>query len=398
MSRIAIVAAKRNPFGKFLGTLAGLSATDLAVESSRAALQQSGLSAQDIEATVFGNVLQSSVDAIYLPRHVGLKLGVPMDRPALGVNRLCGSGFEAIAQGAYLLMNEGMNCVLVGGSESMSQVPYVLRGARTGYRMGPGEVEDYLTGALTDSHVKLPMALTAENLAEKYGISREMVDAYSLKSQQRAAKAWDRGFFKDEVAPVVLESKKGKTEFLRDEHMRAETTLESLAKLPALFKKGGTVHAGSASGIVDGASSLILCNENFAKSKNLKILAFVESWAFVGCDPSIMGIGPVPAAKKALEKLSAKRGKKIAVSDMKRVEINEAFAAQYLAVERELELDPEKTNVNGGAIAIGHPLAASGARLTSTLIYELKALGGGFGLAAACIGGGQGMAVIIEVV
>jgi acetyl-CoA acyltransferase 2 len=254
-----------------------------------------------------------------------------------------------------------------------------------------------MTAALTDAYAKLPMALTAENLAEQYKISRSAVDEYSLLSQKRAADAWQRGFFKNEVAPVPIETKKGIVEFSRDEHMRPESTIEGIAKLQPLFKKNGTVHAGSSSGIVDGAASLILCTEQFAKERGLAELGSVESWAFVGCDPTIMGIGPVPASLKALDRLSEKHGKRRTIQDLKRVEVNEAFAAQYLAVEKELNLKRELTNVNGGAIAIGHPLAASGARLTSTLLYELRAQGGGLGLATACIGGGQGMAVIVEV-
>lgn len=394
---LVLVAAKRTPFGAFGGALMALSATDLAERAARAALEQLGAKPEELDATVWGNVAQTSVDAIYLARHVGLRLGMPIDRPALTVNRLCGSGFEAIVQGAYLIRNEGMKAILVGGAESMSQAPYALRGARWGYRMGNQEVEDTLTASLVDTHVKLPMAITAENLAVKYGFGREDCDKFALSSQQRATAAWNAGFMSDEIAPVKLTTRKGETLFERDEHMRADSSLEALAKLKPVFKKDGVVTAGNASGITDGACALILTTASHAKSKGWKPLGRLAAWGFVGCDPSIMGIGPVPATRKALERWSASSGSKKSVADFKRVEVNEAFASQFLAVQKELELSPDKTNVEGGAISIGHPLGASGARLVTHLLYTLARLGGGAGLGSACIGGGQGMSVIVEV-
>ena len=394
---LVFVAARRTPFGKFGGSFSQLSATDLAVEASKACLAQSGLQASDIDASVFGNVIQSSPDAIYLARHVALKIGAALETPALTVNRLCGSGFEAVVQGAYLLGSGEAQCVLVGGSENMTQVPYVLRGARFGYRMGNSEIEDALHTGLVDSYTGLPMAITAENLAERYKISRAEVDAYALRSQQGAASAWAKGLFADEVSPVILASKKGETRIEKDEHLRPETTAEGLAKLPSLFKKDGTVTAGTASGIVDGACALILTRRSFAEKKGLKILGSLKAWGSSGCDPKVMGIGPVPATYKALKHYQQLHSKTIGIKDFRRVEVNEAFAAQYLAVEKELGLDPARTNLNGGAIAIGHPLAASGARLTAHLLYDLKRLGGGLGLASACIGGGQGMSLVVEV-
>lgn len=394
---LVFVAAKRNPFGTFGGTLKDLTATDLAVLAAKATLQQSGLRAQDLDAVVMGNVVQSSKDAPYLARHVGLRVGMADSHIALTVNRLCGSGFEAIVQGAYLLREEKMQAVLVGGSENMSQIPYVLRGARFGYRMGHGELEDAMTATLTDSYVNLPMAMTAENLAVKYGISREMVDAYALKSQKGAALAWQNGWMNDEISPVSIEGKKGTVSFEKDEHMRPESTLESLAKLKPVFKKDGVVSAGNASGITDGACALILTTEKFAKEKNLKVLGRLACWGISGCDPSLMGIGPVPATQIALKRYSEITGAAKNIHSFKRIEVNEAFAAQYLAVEKVLEINPAISNVDGGAIAIGHPLAASGARLTTHLLYTLKRLGGGAGLASACIGGGQGMSVVVEV-
>jgi acetyl-CoA acetyltransferase family protein len=390
------VAAKRTPFGTFGGSLLKFSATDLAVIASKAALAQSGLKAEDLDAVVMGNVAQSSADAIYLARHVGLKIGMLQSKPALIVNRLCGSGFEAIAQGAYLLAMENCEAVLVGGTESMSQIPYILRQARFGYRLGHGELEDYLTASLTDSFTKMPMAITAENLADKYNISRSEVDSFALRSQQRAHQAWESGDFKDEVCGVEITSSKGTKVFARDEHIRAETTIEGLNKLSPLFKAQGTVTAGTASGICDGAAALILCKRSFAEKKSLTILGKLNAWAAAGCDPSIMGIGPVPATQEVLSRWSKKCGQNKSVADFDFVEVNEAFGAQFLAVAKELKLDMEKTNTCGGAIAIGHPLAASGARLVSHLLYKLKRHQKNVALATACIGGGQGMSVIVE--
>ena len=394
---LVFVAAKRTPFGSFGGSLSDLSANDLGVLSSKAAIEQSGIPASDIEASIFGNVCQTSSDAIYCARHIALKNGMSQDRPALNVNRLCGSGFEAIAQGAYNILLEGMKIVLVGGTESMTQAPYVLRKARAGYRMGHGELEDTLTASLTDSYVGLPMALTAENLAVQYKISRGEVDAFALQSQQRAAQAWKDGKYAQEISPVTLKTRKGEVIFSQDEHMKPDATLEGLGKLKPVFKADGVVTAGNASGIVDGACSLILTTAGEASARGLKVLGRLKSWAFVGCDPKIMGIGPVPATRKALDNYSKRWGKTISTNDFHLVEVNEAFAPQFLAVAKELNLSLDKTNVHGGAIAIGHPLAASGARLITHLLYSLQERGGGLGLASACIGGGQGMSMIIEV-
>jgi acetyl-CoA C-acetyltransferase/acetyl-CoA acyltransferase 2 len=393
---LVFVAAKRTPFGTFGGSLSKVSATDLAVQASQACLDQASLKGEDIDAVVMGNVAQSSSDAIYLARHVGLKVGLPIDRPALIVNRLCGSGFEAIAQGAYLIEMEGMQAVLVGGTESMTQIPYVLRQARFGYRLGHGQMEDYLTAALTDSYTGMPMAITAENLAEKYQISRAEVDAFALMSQQRASQAWERGDFSKEVISMSVGSAKAPKVFNKDEHIRPETTLEGLAKLSPLFKEKGTVTAGTASGICDGAASLILCKRSFAEKKGLTVLGKLSSWAAVGCDPKIMGIGPVPATHKALDKWSQKSGSSKTLAQIDLVEVNEAFGAQFLAVQKDLKLDIAKTNTCGGAIAIGHPLAASGARLVAHLLYKLERENKKTALATACIGGGQGMSVIVE--
>ncbi len=398
VTEIVFVAAKRTPFGSFGGSLAGLTATDLGVLAAQGALKAGGVDPKEIDSVCFGNVVQSSSDAIYIARHIALRVGVPVDRPALIVNRLCGSGFESIAQGAYEIFTGQSETVLVGGSESMSQVPYVLRSARFGSRLGHGTVEDYLTASLTDSYTGLPMAITAENLAVTYKISREDADAYALQSQQRAALAWKSGLMEKEIESVVVKTRKGEQKITQDEHMRPDSSLEALAKLPALFKKEGTVTAGNASGMVDGACALIMCTEKKALAKGWPVLGRLEAFASAGCDPKVMGIGPVPATHKALKFYSERAGTSKSIGDFKFVEVNEAFAPQYLAVQKELGLDPAKSNVDGGAIAIGHPLAASGTRLVAHLLYKLQADADkkATALASACIGGGQGMSVIIS--
>jgi acetyl-CoA acetyltransferase family protein len=388
---IVVLGAKRTAFGTMLGTLKNISATDLAVHAAKAAIAQSGVAVDAFGHVVIGNVIQSSADAIYCARHVGLKAGLPITTPALTVNRLCGSGFQAIVSGAEQILLGDADAVLVGGTENMTQSPHVLRGGREGFAFGkaPG-LEDSLWSALTDSYNNTPMAVTAENLATKYGISRQDCDAYALQSQQRWAAANESGRFRDEIAPIEIQAKKATTSFAVDEHPRPQTTLEVLAKLNPVFKKDGVVTAGNASGICDGAAVLVLASEDFAKQNNLKPLARLVQWGTAGVDPSIMGIGPAPAIKNALTRASLK------LSDIDLVEVNEAFAPQYLAVEKELGLDRNKTNVDGGAIALGHPLGASGARITAHLVYELARRNGKYAVGSACIGGGQGMAVVLE--
>jgi acetyl-CoA acetyltransferase family protein len=387
---LVIVAAKRTAFGTMQGTLKNVTATDLAVIASKAALAQSKVAAEDVGHVVIGNVMQTSADAIYCARHVGLKAGLPITTPALTVNRLCGSGFQAIINGCEQLLLGETNAVLVGGTENMTQAPHILRGARDGWPFGKApQVEDSLWSALTDSYCNTPMAVTAENLATKYGITRKDCDDYALSSQQRWAAANEKGFFKDEITPVEIVTKKATTQFQVDEHPRPQTTLEILGKLPPVFKKDGVVTAGNASGICDGAASLVVTTEEYAKSKGLTALARIVSWGVAGVEPNIMGIGPAPAIKNALARAELK------IADMDVVEVNEAFAPQYLAVEKELGLDRSKTNVNGGAIALGHPLGASGARITTHLVYELARRKGKYAVGSACIGGGQGLAIVI---
>ncbi len=385
-----ILGGKRTPMGEYVGALKDISAIDLGATAARAALESSSVSPDEIDHTVIGNALQTSGDAIYGARHVALKAGVPFDRPALTVNRLCGSGVQSIISGAHLIqLGEAETC-LVGGMESMSQAPHVIRGARSGFALGQGTLEDSLMVALLDTYCNTPMAGTAENLARKFQVTRQEQDEYALRSQREAKRASDAGYFAAETVPVEVKSRKGSFMFDRDDHMRSETTLEGLAKLKPAFAKDGFVTAGNASGIVDGAAALVIAGEDYVKRRDLKPMGRIVSWAYAGVEPEIMGIGPVPATRNALEKAGLK------LSDIDLIEVNEAFAAQYLAVEKELGLDRSRTNVNGGAIALGHPLGATGTRLVLTVLHELQRRKCRYGLATACIGGGQGIAMIVE--
>ena len=388
---VVVLSAVRTGFGSFGGSLRDLTATDLATVAAREAIARSGVRAEQIDHVIVGNVAQTSVDAPYLARHAALRAGCRIETPAVTVNRLCGSGFEAIIQAAQRIMTGDADIILAGGTESMSQAPHVVRGARWGLRLGPSPpFEDSLWETLRDTQCDLSMAETAENLADRYNLTREDVDAVALRSQQRAAAAWDRGDFADEVIPVELRDHKSKqaTAWAVDEHRRPDSTAAGLAKLPPYFRKDGVVTAGNASGISDGAAMLVVARAD--RIANLPVLGRLVAWGTAGVDPSIMGFGPVPATRQALERASMK------LDAMDLVEVNEAFAAQYLAVERELGLDPARTNVDGGAIAIGHPLGASGARITAHLLHALPRHKGRFGLGAACIGGGQGIALIVE--
>ena len=392
-NEVVFLSAVRTGFGTFGGALKDLTATDLGTYAAREALARSGLPASQVDHVIVGNALQTSADAIYLARHVALRSGCRVETPAVTVNRLCGSGFEAVIEGARQILLGESKVVLCGGTESMSQAPHVARGARWGYRLGQTPaLEDTLWEALRDPQCGLAMAETAEALAVEHGITRADCDAYALRSQQGAAKAWTDGRMADEIVPVPLREGKSKQEvpWADDEHRRPDTTLAGLAKLPPVFKKDGVVTAGNASGISDGAAMLVLAHAEVAKAAGLKPLGRLVSWGLAGVDPGRMGIGPVPASRIALADA------KLALDAMDRIEINEAFAAQYLAVERTLGLDRAKTNVEGGAIALGHPLAASGARLTTHLLHALRRRQQRWGLGAACIGGGQGAAVVLE--
>lgn len=391
MSRdVFILGGKRTPMGEYVGALKDVSAIDLGATAARAALDVTGVQPEEIDHTIIGNALQTSGDAIYGARHVALKAGVPFDRPALTVNRLCGSGIQSIISGAHMIQLGEANTALVGGMESMSQAPHVIRGARSGFPLGQGQLEDSLMVALLDTYCNTPMAGTAENLARKYEISREEQDAYALRSQQEAKRAKEACYFSTEITPVEVKTRKGSFLFEHDDHLRPDTTLEGLAKLKPAFAKDGFVTAGNASGIVDGAAVMVIAGEETVRENDLKPMGRIVSWAYAGVEPQIMGIGPVPATRKALERAGLK------LDDIDLIEVNEAFAAQYLAVEKELGLDRSRTNVNGGAIALGHPLGATGTRLVLTVLHELRRRQQRYGLATACIGGGQGIAMIVE--
>jgi acetyl-CoA acetyltransferase family protein len=392
MKNVFILGGARTPMTTHVGALKDLSAIELGAIASKAALERSAVEPAWIDHVVFGNVQQSSVDAHYGARHVGLRAGLPIEVPALTVNRLCGSGIQAVINGSQYIQLDEAGFALVGGMENMSQVPHIMRGLRSGLKLGQGKLEDWLWEGLNDPYAGCSMAITAENCAAKYGITREQSDEYALRSQQLAHKAWTSGVMKEEVVPVEIKGRKGVTLVEQDDHMRPDTTMEILAKLPTVFKKDGVVTAGNASGIVDGAAALIIAGEDAARARGAKPLGRIVSWATVGVEPTMMGMGPVPAIRKALERA------KLSLDDLDLIEINEAFAPQYLAVEKELGLERSKVNVNGGAIAIGHPLGSSGARILLTLLFELRRRGKKYGVASACIGGGQGIAMIVEAV
>jgi acetyl-CoA acetyltransferase family protein len=387
---VFIVGGARTPMTEYTGALKDLSALELGALASRAALERTRVEPSWIDHAVFGNVLQTSSDAIYGARHIALKAGVPIEVPALTVNRLCGSGIQAAVSGAQMIQLGEADIVLTGGVESMSQAPHIVRGLRSGLRLGQGKLEDSLYEALLDPYCGLFMAQTADKCAAKYGISRDAQDEYAMRSQQAAADAWAAGRLRDEVAPVELKSRKGTTVVDRDDHLRPETTMEALAKLPAAFSKDGSVTAGNASGIVDGGAALILASARAVKERSLTPLARLAGWATVGVDPAFMGMGPAPATRKVLERTG------LSLEQIDLIEVNEAFAGQYLAVEKELGLDRSRTNVNGGAIALGHPLGMTGTRLLLTLTLELGRRAKTNGVATACIGGGQGIAAVVE--
>ena len=392
MTNAFIVGAKRTPFGAFGGKLSNVSPAWLGGIASKAALAQ--LPSNVIpSSTVFGQVLYVDSSAPYLARHVGHYAGLPITTPALTINRLCGSGFQTVINAVQEIKSGDSDVVLTGGAENMSMSPFVMQGMRfSGARLGTDiKLIDTLMHSLTDSvPVPTPMGITAENLAVKYGITRTQCDEFALQSQQRWAKANADGAFKDEIVPVEVKVKKSTEMFEVDEHPRPQTTIEQLAKLPSVFKKEGVVSAGNASGICDGGAANVIASEEAVNKHSLKPLARIVSYGVTACEPSIMGIGPVEAIKMAL----GRAGKSIA--DMDIIEVNEAFAAQFLSVQKELELPNDKTNMFGGAIALGHPLAVSGTRILTNLTYNLQRLDKKYALGSACIGGGQGIAVVLE--
>jgi acetyl-CoA acetyltransferase family protein len=390
---IAIVSGARTPMGRYCGKLRDFTAQELGAVAGQGAIERAGLDPKEFDHCVFGNAQQTTGDALYGARHVALKAGLPIETPALTVNRLCGSGMQAIVTGAQMIQLGEARTVLAGGMEAMSQAPHVIRGARWGLPLGEGKMEDSLMVALLDTQCGLYMASTAELYGEQQGITRQAQDELALQSQQKAAAAQQACRLAEEIVPVPLRNRKGEPTgemFTKDDHLRPETTAEGLAKLKPAFGKNGTVTAGNASGIVDGAAAVTLTSYDDAEKRGLKPLGLIVAWGIAGVEPKLMGRGPVPASRIALEKAGLK------LEDMDLIEVNEAFAAQYLAVENELGLDRSKVNVNGGAIALGHPLGATGTRLVVTLLHELRRRKGKYGLATACIGGGQGIAMIVE--
>ncbi|MBU8908923.1 thiolase family protein [Desertibacillus haloalkaliphilus] len=391
MKDVYILEGARTAFGSFGGKLKDVDATTLGVTASQEAIKRSGIESEQIDFSVVGNVIHTSKNASYISRHISLKSGLPITSPALTINRLCGSGLQAVISTAQSIMLGDGDVGLAVGTENMSQSPYALRGSRFGTGLKSPQMDDMLWATLTDEYSGIGMGVTAENLAEKFNISREEQDEYALLSQQRAAAARESGRFAEEIAPVEISTKRGTKIVDVDEHIREDTSLESLSKLAPAFAKSGSVTSGNASGINDGASSLVVASSDFVAQNNKSPLARIVSYSVAGVDPNIMGIGPVPAIQETLKKAN------LTVDDIDLFEVNEAFAAQYLSVEKELGLDREKTNVNGGAISLGHPVGASGGRILYSLIKELKKRNGRYGIASLCIGGGQGIALLVEV-
>jgi len=390
---IAIVSGARTPFGRYCGKLKDFTAQELGAITAKGAMERAQVDPKEVDHVVFGNAQQTSGDALYGARHVGLRAGMPIETPALTVNRLCGSGMQSIVSGAQLIQLDEAKVVVAGGMEAMSQAPFVIRG-RDGFTLAPGgKLEDSLMVALLDTYCGLYMANTAELYGEEQGITRQAQDEFALRSQKCAEDAYKAGRTQEELVPVPLRNHKGEPtgeSLTEDDHRRPLTTMEGLGKLRPAFGKNGTVTAGNASGIVDGAAAVVLMSMEEARKRNLMPLGRIVSWGIAGVEPKVMGRGPVPATKVALQKAG------MSLEYMDLIEVNEAFAAQYLAVEKDLGLDREKVNVNGGAIALGHPLGATGTRLVITLLYELRRRKKKYGLATACIGGGQGIAMIVE--
>ncbi|SDY73461.1 acetyl-CoA C-acetyltransferase [Bacillus sp. 166amftsu] len=386
---VVLVEGARTPLAEFCGSFRDVSAIDLGAIASKEAIKKANVNPEEIDQVVFGNVQQSSRDAHYLARHVGLKAGLSIHVPALTVNRLCGSGLESILTAARYILTGEANMVLAGGAENMSQVPHVIRGMRWGSPLGSPTMEDWVWDGLYDTYGDCTMAVTAENLAEKYKLSREEIDEYAFLSHQKTLAAMEKGYFKEEIIPVTVKDKKGSKIIDTDEHPR-NTSIEQLSKLKARFIEGGVITPGNASGMNDAGAAVVLASEEYAIKKGLKPLARLVSWDVVGVEPELMGIGPAPAIRGALRKASLK------LEDLDLIEINEAFSAQYLACQKELGFNPKIGNVNGGAVALGHPLAVSGTRISLSLIYELDRRGKKYGASSVCIGGGQGIAAIWE--
>lgn len=387
---VVILSAVRTAIGTYGGALKDTPPADLAALTLKHAVERAGLEPSTIDHVVYGNVLHSEPRDVYLSRIAAVQAGLPVETPAFSVNRLCGSGLQALVSAAQQIETGHAEVCIAGGAESMSRAPYHVQTTRWGARMNDTQMVDAMVGALTDPFDQVHMGITAENIAEKWGISREEQDELAAISQQRAHNAWENNHFKDQIIPVEIKSRKGTTVFEKDEHFRANTTAETLSKLSPVFKTGGTVTAGNASGMNDAASSLVLASAETAQARGLKPLARLVGYSHAGCEPKYMGIGPVPAVKKLLDKTG------LAIGDFDTFEVNEAFAAQALAVIRDLELPLDKTNPNGSGISLGHPIGATGALITTKAVNELIRTGGRYALVTMCIGGGQGIAAAFE--
>lgn len=385
-NKVYLVDGRRTPFGKFGGSFKNTSALDLCVSPCQKLLDSTKIEPKFIDQVIVGNVIPSTTDMIYVSRHIGLKLGVGIEKPAYNVNRLCGSGVQAIMDAVNLIKLNEADCILAGGVESMSTIPHLTYGARFGTKYGGLKSVDMLLDTLTDKYTGLPMAITAENMAEKYNVSREECDDFSLKSHEKTTAAYNEGHFEKEIVPFKLKKK----ELIQDEHVRVKTSIDDFNSLKSSFKQDGVVTPGTASGIVDGSAFVIVASEKFVKENSLKPIAEIVDSCVVGVDPNFMGIGPVPSIKKLLAKNN------LSIEDIDLFEINEAFAAQVISCRKELKIDENKLNIWGGAISIGHPLGATGARIAMTLSKQLKSEGKKIGIASACIGGGQGISILLK--
>ena len=389
MTEVVITSAARTAVGRYGGSLKDQPPTELGALAARTALERSGIEPDQVDQVVFGNVIHSAPEDMYMARVVGMKAGIPKEVPAFTVNRLCGTGVQAIVSAAQSIATGDAEVAIAGGAESMSRGPYWMPQARWGARMGETKMVDPVVGGLTDPFNDIHMGVTAENLAESHGISRDQQDEFSVESHQRAARAQEQGLFDEEIVPVEIRSKKGSTEFTQDEHVRPDATMESMGKLKPVFKPDGTVTAGNASGMNDAGAAVVLMSADAAERLGAPVRGRILSYSYCGVDPKIMGIGPVPAVRKALERA----GKSL--DDVEVIELNEAFAAQSLAVMKDLGLDGERVNPNGGAIALGHPIAATGAVITTKILYEMERQNRDLGLVTLCIGGGQGIAMLV---
>jgi len=387
---IVVLSAVRTAIGTYGGSFAGSPPADLAASVVKAAVERAGIAPEDVGHAAFGNVVHTEARDMYLARVAAVNGGLPHETPAVTVNRLCGSGLQAIVTATQLLELGHADCAIAGGAECMSRGQYWIPGARFGQRMGDGQIIDAMVGALTDPFDSCHMGITAENVAEKWNITREEQDALAAESHARAAAAIEAGYFKDQIVPIEIRQKREMVPFVTDEHVRPGVTAESLAKLRPVFKKDGSVTAGNASGINDAAAAIILMTADAAEAKGLNPIGRLVGYSFAGVEPKYMGIGPVPATRKLLEATG------LSIDDMDVCEVNEAFAAQALAVSKDLGLDPAKTNPNGSGISLGHPIGATGAVITVKALHELQRTGGRYGLVTMCIGGGQGISAIFE--